>query len=223
MYGREYGDQVLTFEASGGLIHSALVMQDRETKSYWALMAGEAIAGEKLGTRFKHLPYGEKIKWQDWLKKHPDTLVLSVNGRQDAPDAYSGYYILPQGYRGAFAKDNRLRTKAPVFAFALNEKKYAVRNKDLRKGRVFTIGKTKLFLYRSKKSNMRESTTAYFTTGEGFKLENKIWIDLASNCVFNPDARRFEGDKANCPKRLVGFDTFWYTWSLTNPDTEILK
>ncbi len=83
MYSRRYDGQLLTFEASGGLINSSLVMQDRETNSYWAIMKGEAIAGLKKGTELAELPLGKKMKWKRWKRKHPDTLVLSVNGTED--------------------------------------------------------------------------------------------------------------------------------------------
>jgi hypothetical protein len=223
VYGRQYDNQVLTFEASGGLIHNALVMQDRETNSYWAIMAGGAIAGKKYGTKLNQLPFGEKMRWKDWLKKHPDTLVLSVNGKEDAPDTYRGYFVSPQGYRGAFAKDNRLRTKEPVFAFVLNGAKYAVPAKILKNGKTFDLGEAKIFLYRPKKAKMYTSTVAFYANGSGFKLVNKTWIDVDSNCIFNTETLDFEGNSSQCPQRLTGFDTFWYTWSLTNPDTEVLE
>jgi hypothetical protein len=223
VYGRVYGGDTLTFEASGGLIHSALVIQDRETGSYWPIMVGEAIAGKKLGTKLSHLPFGEKMRWKDWLGKHPDTLVLSVNGREDAPDTYRGYYISSQGYRGAFAKDGRLRTKDPIFAFVLHGIAYAVPHKAVKDGETFDLGELKIFLYRPKKSKLNESTAAYFTKSGKFEMEKGIWRESHSGCTFNTETRRFEGKNATCPERLAGFDTFWYTWSLVHPNIKVLK
>ena len=47
MYSREYQGRALNFEASGGLLNASLVMQDKETDTYWSIIEGKAIAGEK--------------------------------------------------------------------------------------------------------------------------------------------------------------------------------
>ena len=43
VYDRQYDDETLSFEASGALKDGALVMRDRETDSWWSIMAAEAI------------------------------------------------------------------------------------------------------------------------------------------------------------------------------------
>ena len=92
MYGREYNGNVLNFEASGGLIHASLVMQDQETDTYWSLMKGRAIGGRLKGTELEELAVGKKARWKDWVEEHPDTLVLSVAGNEDLPfNPYSDY------------------------------------------------------------------------------------------------------------------------------------
>ncbi|RMD94031.1 MAG: DUF3179 domain-containing protein, partial [Calditrichaeota bacterium] len=120
MYGREYQGKTLSFEPSGGLMNSSLVMQDRETDSYWSIMTGDAIGGKMKGEKLKELPVGVKMKWKDWIKKHPNTLVLSVQGREDVPrNVYRDYFRSGRGFRGIKAKDKRLKTKEPIFAFQL--------------------------------------------------------------------------------------------------------
>ena len=77
-------------------MNASLVMQDFETDSYWAIMRGESIAGEFKGTKLKELPFGKKAMWKDWVKEHPNTVVLSVNGREDGPDGYQRYFSSPK-------------------------------------------------------------------------------------------------------------------------------
>ena len=223
VYSRQYNYQTYTFEASGGLINSSLILQDWETDSYWSIMEGEAISGRSTGTKLKELPYGERMRWKDWVKKHPDTLVLSVKGKEDTKNAYAAYYTSGEGFRGAYAKDDRLRTKEPIFAFQIGDKKYAAPHKKFKKGRVFDLGEVKVFLYRPKKSKIYESTAAFISTGDGFKKEQDAWIDVTSGCRFDPESGEFQGESDSCPKMLEGLDTFWYNWSLTHPDTEVLK
>ena len=181
------------------------------------------MAGVKRGTKLRQLPIGEKMRWRDWLKKHPDTLVLSIDGREDAPNRYAGYFLSPQGFRDAFARDGRLRTKTPIFAFRLNEKAYAVPFKAIKKqGSVFQIDGASVLLYR-KDRKLYNATIAYISRRGDFVRRDGTWLDLASGCRFDPASGTFVGDERSCPEKLPGFDTFWYTWSLSNPTTNVLK
>lgn len=106
MYGREYDGKELRFEPSGGLIHSSLVMQDKETDTYWSLMEGRALAGELEGTPLVELPAGEKTTWGDWVARYPESLVLSVDGfEHDEIDPYENYFDSSEGFRGAEASN----------------------------------------------------------------------------------------------------------------------
>ena len=196
-------------------------MQDRETDTYWAIMAGEAIAGEMKGTRLKELPVGEKMRWQDWVTLHPNTLVLSVNGREDGRDSYRDYFQSPRGFRGSSAKDDRLATKEPIFAFHFDGQSFAVPHKAFAGGKTFDLGKVELFLYRPATSDVFQSTTAY--TGTDFVLKDKNWYEVDSGAKFNESRAAFESDDGERLERFQGFDTFWYNWSLSNPETKLLK
>ena len=198
-------------------------MQDRETDTFWSIMTGEAIGGELKGTKLVELPVGEKRQWKEWFKKHPDTLVLSVNGNEDRPPAYESYFNSMEGFRGARAQDTRLKTKAPVFAFHFAGQMYAVAHEKIEGGKIFNIDNTKLFLFRSVGSSIFQSTTAYQITVGNFIKINDQWVHTDSGCIFDSDNAVFPDGNLPCPKRFQGFDTFWYNWSLSNPATIILK
>ncbi len=102
-------------------MHSSLVMQDMETDTYWAIMSGEAIAGEMKGTMLRELPIGHKMRWRDWVQQHPNTQVLSVSGKEDVSrNPYDdAYFSSSDGFRGQSAKDGRLKTKTPILGFSL--------------------------------------------------------------------------------------------------------
>ena len=217
MYSREYGDRKLNFEASGGLVNSSLVMQDQETDTYWSIMEGEAVAGELRGQKLVELPVSEKMQWRQWRKKHPDTLVLSVDGREYGPDPYARYFRDPKGFGGQEAKDDRLPTKEPIFAFHYGDAAYAVRQKDIENGKVFELEDgSSLLLYRRHGSSMFQSTYA-FVSKAGFERRDGGWYEKASSSVFDPESGAFPG-----VARLAGFDTFWYNFSLNNPDATVL-
>ncbi len=222
MYDREYNGKTINFEASGGLIHSSLVMQDKETDSYWAIMSGEAIAGEFKGTRLRELPVGEKAAWKDWLAKHPDTEILSVNGREQGVDHYERYFKASDGFRGSHARDKRLKTKEPIFAFHYDGRSYAVQHSDFENGKVYNMGDARLFLHRRAGSEMFVSTTALLSSTGGFSQAEDIWTHDETGCTFDVASGLFQREKESCTQALTGFDTFWYNWSLANPDTELL-
>ena len=224
MYGREYNGKTYTLEASGGLINGSLVMQDKETDSYWFIMSDEVISGELKGTKIKELPISTKMRWKDWVKKHPNTLVLSVKGKEDvAFNRYENYFASTEGFRGLKAKDTRLHTKQPIYSFHFEGEAYAVPYFLMEDGRSFELREDlRVFFYRPKEADILHSTVAYFSHSGNFQKKKDAWIHESSNCIFDSNSSLFTGGNGNCPTRLNGFDTFWYNWSLNNPGTKIL-
>jgi hypothetical protein len=184
-------------------------------------MSGDAIAGKMEGTKLIELPVSQKMQWKDWLDLHPDTLVLSVNGREDiAVNPYQDYFDGSRGFRGARAKDKRLKTMEPIYGFQRGTSFYAVRSDEIREGRVFTLADgSNVFLYRPKKSDLFLSTAAYVSKS-GFEKRDGAWTAIESGARFDEEALVFTGGAV---ERLKGFDTFWYTWSLVHPETKLLK
>ena len=218
MYSRDYRGRTVNFEASGGLVNASLVIQDEQTDTYWSIMKGEAVAGELSGEQLVELPVGEKIQWRHWKERHPDTLVLSVNGREDGPDGYRDYFRDSRGFGGASAKDDRLETKTPVFAFHRGTESYAVTQKSIEDGTVFVLEDgASVFLYRRKGSSMFHSTHAFISTS-GFEQQNGVWVEKGSGARFDKTSGEFSGVES-----LGGFDTFWYNFSLSNPETLLLE
>ncbi len=221
MYGREYGGKVLNFEASGGLVHAALVMQDKETDSYWSIMRGASISGDLKGTRLEELPIGTKTQWKAWVARHPDTLVLSVDGvEHDETNQYDDYFSSDEGFLGLSSADDRLPTKEPIYSFQYAGKAYAVPHSEIKKGTAFALGERQVFLYRPRGAAMFYSSLAFVASGDGFEKRKGAWRAAASGAKFDAKSGIFEGAEV---ERLDGFDTFWYNWSLMHPETEILR
>ncbi len=211
----------MNFEASGGLLNNSLVMQDRETSTYWSIMSGNAIAGKMEGTELVELPVGRKMQWKDWRRLHPDSVVLSVNDREDiAINPYKRYLRDGRGFRGARVEDKRLNTKEPIFAFQYGTSSYVARFREIRGGRVFTLpGGWHVFLYRPEKSDLLFSTAAFLSKG-GFENLDGLWTEVESGARFDEGVLQFTGGVV---EHLEGFDTFWYTWSPVHPETMLLK
>lgn len=222
MYGRRYAGRELTFEASGGLLHSALVMRDRETGSYWPILTGAAAAGKLKGTPLEELPVGVKTTWKDWVRQHPDTVALSVGGAEHVSNnPYDQYFASDSGFREASAKDKRLPTKEPVWAFEMDGRRFAVPFRAFEGGAVFHVGEQWVFLYRPKGASLYASTRALAAEGRIRRTEGG-WVHEPSGGRFDPSRGSFVGATAGDVRTVPGFDTFWYVWSLTHPETEIL-
>ena len=231
MYGRDYDGKELNFEASGGLWHSSLVMQDKETDSYWSIMTGEALSGPFKGTRMDELPSGRKVQWKEWVAEHPDTLVLSVIDEKSgeaiehvAHNPYEKYFGSDEGFRGSEAVDDRLPTKAPVFAFELGDTPYAAPFGGFQgSGASFDDGGRAVFLYRPDGVQIFHSSAAFVAESGGFEQQGDSWRHQPSGALFDPESGRFADGAGDAVQPLGGFDTFWFNWSMVHDQSEILN
>ncbi len=197
-------------------------MQDRETDTYWSIMNDMAVSGKLSGKRLEKIPSGIKTQWKDWKEKYPQSLVLSVNGKEDAPVGYTNYYNSAAGYRGIQAKDRRLPDKEPVFTFEYDGRKFAIPTQSTEGGTVIKFDDGHIFLFRPVNAALFYSTQAFIISGDRFVNKNGLWKTEKNRCDFDREFRNFIGSGPSCPQRLTGFDTFWYIWSLINPDTKLL-
>jgi len=121
VYAREIEGKEFTFGVSGKLIRNVLVMYDRQTRSYWSQLLGEAVAGDMIGTKLEFVP-SWMMTWEEWVKLHPETLALSKMGRVDSFDTYTGYYQSESaGVIGETYTDDRLTRKEFVVGVELPE------------------------------------------------------------------------------------------------------
>ena len=215
VYGRRLDDRALNFEASGALKSAALIMRDRETDSWWSIMTSDAIGGELEGADLQELPVGEKATWKSWRERHPDTLVLSVDGEEHvANNPYDNYFASDGTFRDLEIDDRRLEPKASIYSFWLDGEPWAVAHEAFRGGKVLEVDGLdgrQLLLYRSKKGPIYESSRAYL-----------VDRDLASS--HDPQKLLTMADSEQSGiEPLPGFDTFWYTWVATNSHTHLIE
>ena len=110
-----------------------------------------------------------------------------------------------------------------MFTFHLNGEKYAVPFRLVEGGKIFHIGDNNLFLFRPAGAAIFYSTVAYNSKDREFIYEEGLWKIEDTACIFDRELGAFPEDEMDCSASLEGFDTFWYIWSLTNPDTKVLQ
>ncbi len=148
---------------------ASLVMRDRETDSWWSIMTSDAIGGELDGVELVEFPRGEKVTWKDWRRRHPDTLVLSVDGEEHIENnPYDNYFDSEGTFRDLEIDDHRLAPKDSIYSFWRDDEPYAVPHTAFAGGKVLEVegwGDQRLFLYRGKKAAIFESSRGLDRSG----------------------------------------------------------
>jgi hypothetical protein len=117
VYSREIDGEVYSFGVSGKLIMNVLVMYDRQTRTLWSQLLGEAVEGELKGTELDFFP-SWMTTWEEWKARYPDTVAL-VKGYAGSRDPYDSYYgSETRGVIGESRFDDRLQTKQFVVGVA---------------------------------------------------------------------------------------------------------
>ncbi len=194
-------------------MQASLVMRDKETDSWWSIMTSKAIGGPMDGQDLVELPYGEKSTWGDWVRRYPQTKVLSVNGKEhEERNPYDRYFTSDGTFRDLKVADDRLAAKTAIYSFRLGGQAYAAPNKAYEGGKLFAaeeLGEGKrLFLYREKGASVFASTLAYVVDA-GVKAKEVL--------------RRVEAQDTEGFEPVEGFDTFWYNWVAVNKDSKLLR
>ncbi|MDE2744397.1 MAG: DUF3179 domain-containing (seleno)protein [Chloroflexota bacterium] len=120
------GSEVYRFGTSGLLYRSNKLMYDRNTRTLWNQFSGRPAWGPLVGQdiRLSVLPV-VVTTWGDWLARHPDTTVLSINTgfvRNYGPGvAYNDYFNSPLTWFNVPVEDDRLAQKDNVYAVRVGE------------------------------------------------------------------------------------------------------
>lgn len=135
LYSGRAGDRTLTFGTSGLLYRSNKLMVDRQTRTLWLNLTGEAVLGPLAArsVRLRRLPL-TTTSWGAWRRAHPSTTVLAV-------DRVAGR-ALGYDYRPGAADERRrgvrFPTGSPDARLPGNEEVYGLRIGDSAKA--YAIG-----------------------------------------------------------------------------------
>ena len=210
-------DRPFVFGSSGFLYRSNKLMYDQETHSLWNQFTGRPVVGPLVGSmiELKTLPVAIAT-WEDWLVRHPETKVLSLETgfeRDYTPGKpYDSYFRSPNLMFPAQAPDPRLKPKDFVFALRLpgREKAWplalfeggAVINDNVGGFQIVLVGDATTRGVRAYKSEGREFK-------KGANLREIVAMDGAwrveEEALVAADGRRLE--------RLPGHIAYWFAWS----------
>lgn len=77
VYSREFAERTLTFNVSGLLWETSMVLVDVETGSLWSQVTGKAMRGSLKGERLQTLP-AVVTTWAEWKQLAPHTQVINL-------------------------------------------------------------------------------------------------------------------------------------------------
>ena len=93
MHDRRIDGRTHTFGNQGALFMRAMTWWDHETQSIWSQPWGAALAGPLEGARLDMIP-ANIVPWSAWLKEHPDTQLLVIDGGGFFGERFSPNYVI---------------------------------------------------------------------------------------------------------------------------------
>ena len=210
---------------------NALVMYDHQTDTLWSQFLSRGVKGPLANTSLDILPVLQTT-WQQWLKLHPDTLVLDKGGRYRT-DSYEGYYRSGSaGIIGESNKDRRLPRKELVLGVDLAGDAKAYPFQAMAGQSVindFFDGNHILVTF----DPLTETGAAFDRSLEGRVLifqagmENREGVQLLQDTETGSTWQALTGWAIDGPlegaalARLPSFYAFWFAWSDFHPETAL--
>lgn len=119
VFDRTIDETPLTFEVSGKLYNSNLLIADSKSGSLWSQLTGQAVLGEKIEQKLSTIP-SFITGWENFKQNYPNGQVLSrYTGavRDYTQNPYAEYQTSYATWFPVSHHDDRLDAKAVVFGY----------------------------------------------------------------------------------------------------------
>ncbi len=215
---------------SGFLYRSNKLMYDQATQSLWSTVRGEPVIGPLVdqGIALEHLSM-VTTTWAEWLRRHPDTTVLSLNTghRRDYGEgvAYQSYFAGDQLMFNTPFEDNRLKNKQEVLALifpALPEEQLAIDTQFLDKTPLYKdrLGQQKIVVLTDTTGANRvyDPQDVNFVS---YDRDSNV-VDSQGNEWLVKEEKLVSADQEASLPRLPHRRAFWFGWQAAFPDTRLV-
>ena len=225
VYARNLGGKTFTFQVSGRLWRNSLVMQDRESDTWWSQVTGRAIHGKNRGAQLVKLE-SVQTTWGEWFAAHPDTTVLAKT-EQVTSSHYQQYFDNPErmGLFRAQWLTEKMPGKTLVYGAAVGPHAVAVTEEALDRGIATTdLGPTPVVVARGSDGGVR----AFVARSDDEDLTLTVDADGKIN---DQDGSTWDLDTGSAtagPRKGAELETvavtavFWFAWSGFYPNTEVI-
>jgi hypothetical protein len=243
-FDRRVAGRVVTFGTSGKLLHSNLVMYDRQTRSLWPQLAGYAVAGALTGTRLTAYPV-QTVTWQDWRGGNPHAWVLSKQTGYDRSYGFNPYSGYDQPDSQPFDLDGRADPRLPpktrIVALGGDRDPVAVTLATLTARRVITLHaagqdvviwalpglRSALDMPDLEAGRTIAATGAFDSHWHGrllhFTARGHQFVDTETGSHWTVLGHAVSGPATGEQLQPVHYlDTFWFAWAAYQPHTRVL-
>jgi hypothetical protein len=187
----------LTFGVSGLLYNSDVLLYDRQTESLWSQIAAKAVTGKMKGNVLESVPVVH-TSWSDWRRRHPRTLVLSLDtghNRDYGRDPYAGYELSEQLIFPVQFRSEGFHPKERVLGVSLGG-----------------AAKAYPFVELGKRAGTADGATSFDDEVGGQRV--RIGFDRSHQV-----AEAF--DESGQP--MAATTLFWFAWYAFNPTTQVYR
>jgi hypothetical protein len=218
---------------NAGVVEGNEVFKDRGTGSRWQQSSLQAISGPLQGAHLQLYPF-LLTSWQEWLRLHPDTLVLKpLPGYADRIAEKNKMIRAGLSGEGAAPNDvtyhdDRLKPKTMVLGLDVEGANKAFPLEALRQVRVVNDllgGKPVLIVHQP----ISDTTTAFVArsggktlTFEAANAEVSALVDRQTSSRWNAYGECVSGQlKGSTLEALVLEPEYWFAWSEFHRDTAV--
>ena len=206
-------------------------MYDRETRTLWSHLTGEALSGPLTGQTLEMVSSTPRIAWKTWIGQYPESLVLSVRSNEDLErDVYEGYHASQKtGLFDPGLTDRRLGNKELVLGVRLghHRKAYPLRESFWEgngSGRLIQdqIGDVPVLIYHNPESYF----TAVYDRRRGKGLQHEfeeqpvgIYAQDSEGGLWN--LLTGEGPSSIVLEFIPHVNIYWFAWVDFFPETTL--
>ena len=211
------------------------VFKDVETGSRWQQSSLEAISGPLKGEHLELYPF-LLTSWEEWLRLHPDTLVLKpLPGYAERIAAKNaqlrvGYPLDKSAPPDVLHRDDRLKAYAKVIGLTRGGASRAYPLAALDRVRVVNeeLGGQPILVVHQPKS---DTTTAFVARAKGMRLTFDEANPGATELIDRETRSRWD-PYGNCTsgtlkgarlEMLIMEPEYWFAWSEFHPNTTIFE
>ena len=227
VYARKLGGTTYSFQVSGKLWRNSLIMQDRETGTWWSHVTGRAIEGRHTGAQLEKLESVETT-WERWRRAHPGTTLLAKN-EEVAGSHYQGYFDDP-GRVGMFRSRwlvERMPGKQLVWGAAVGPHAIAVTSGALDGDGLVAarLGEDPVIVIRGEDDGIRAFISRVGARPLHLVATEGGWRDQETGSSWDLELGRctsgeLEGQRL---EPVAVTRVFWFAWSSFYPNTQVVE
>ena len=220
---------------NAGVVGGNEVFKDVETGSRWQQSSLEAISGPLKGEHLELYPF-LLTSWGEWLRLHPDTLVLKplpgYAERIPAKNAQlrAGYPLEKSAPADVVRRDDRLKAYTKIIGLTVGGASRAFPLAALDRVRVINgeLGGQPILVVHQPKS---DTTTAFVARANGMRLMFEAANADATQLIDRETRSRWDA-YGNCTsgkltvtqlESLIMEPEYWFAWSEFHPKTTIFE